>query len=155
MYEVLKSLYSENINMDKVNDLILSGYKGKKYKSDKILVLIPHCMQNSLCKQDLISNINNCTRCGNCAISELLDIIWSKRIKTIVVKGGTAARSIVFETKPSLIIAIACERELKSGINDIGEIPVVGVINSRPFGDCNNTSVDIELFKDYLLQVVL
>jgi len=40
-----------------------------------------------------------------------------------VATGGTIARRIVVETHPDLIIAVACERDLTSGIQDTTPLP--------------------------------
>ncbi|MDK2835430.1 MAG: uncharacterized protein PWP21_207, partial [Thermosediminibacterales bacterium] len=54
------------------------------------------------------------------------------------------ARKYVNEFKPDAIVAIACERDLSSGIQDTYPIPVLGVLNKRPEGPCMNTRVDLE-----------
>ena len=58
--------------------------------------------------------------------------------------GGTLARRIVVERRPRLIIAVACERDLSSGIQDSYPLPVFGIINHRPHGPCYDTQVDLE-----------
>ena len=60
----------------------------------------------------------------------------------IVVTGGTLARMKVKEARPKAIVAIACERDLASGMADVFPIPVIGVLNERPNGPCCNTTVD-------------
>ena len=47
--------------------------------------------------------------------------------------------------KPKVIIGVACERDLSSGIQDSYPIPVFGVFNRRPFGPCYDTDVSLEL----------
>jgi len=44
-----------------------------------------------------------------------------------------------------VIVAVACERDLTSGIQDTYPIPVFGIFNRRPFGPCYDTDVDLEL----------
>ena len=61
-----------------------------------------------------------------------------------VVTGGTLARQVVKGLRPKAILAIACERDLTSGIQDVFPLPVIGVLNDRPFGPCFNTQVDME-----------
>lgn len=61
-----------------------------------------------------------------------------------VATGGTLARQIVKQIRPKAIVAVACERDLTSGIQDVFPLPVVGVLNERPFGPCFNTRVDIK-----------
>ena len=50
---------------------------------------------------------------------------------------------MVKELRPRAIIAVACERDLTSGIQDVFPLPVIGVLNERPYGPCFNTRVDI------------
>ena len=61
-----------------------------------------------------------------------------------VATGGTLARQMVKQIRPKAIVAVACERDLTSGIQDVFPLPVVGVLNERPFGPCFNTRVDIK-----------
>jgi hypothetical protein len=65
--------------------------------------------------------------------------------------GGNVARKIIIETNPRAIVAIACERDLVSGIQDVSpKIPVIGIPNSRPVGPCKDTSIDLEEFRSAL-----
>lgn len=129
-----------------INNL-LSKHRLQRIRPDKTLILLPHCMQNKDCSRKITEDIFNCQRCGGCRIGEIADITVRYGIKTVVAKGGTAARNIVKECKPDFIFAVACERELISGIGDVGRIPVIGVINQRPNGYCTNTSVDMMQLK--------
>ena len=61
-----------------------------------------------------------------------------------VATGGTLARRIIKEKRPKAIIAVACERDLTSGIVDSYPLPVIGILNQRPFGPCINTRVDMK-----------
>jgi hypothetical protein len=64
-------------------------------------------------------------------------------VKLLVVSGGTLARRFIKEYSPKAVVAIACERDLTSGIQDT-PLPVLGVLNIRPNGPCFNTCVDLE-----------
>ena len=68
-----------------------------------------------------------------------------------VATGGTLARRIVVEKKPDVIIGVACERDLSSGIQDSYPIPVYGILNRRPFGPCYDTDVDLDLVERGLI----
>ena len=83
-----------------------------------------------------------------CALPILLKIAKEYGCQFIVVTGGTLARMKVKEAKPKAIIAIACERDLASGMADVFPIPVIGVLNERPNGPCCNTTVDINKVRD-------
>ena len=72
----------------------------------------------------------------------------SHGLKIEVVNGGTLARRRVAEMRPDGIIAVACERDLTLGIQDVYPVPVFGVINDRPYGPCLNTCVDMSLVEE-------
>jgi hypothetical protein len=121
------------------NELVLT--EAGKYNPDKILMLTPHCLQNSHCDMRLTYEVDNCKRCGKCCIKGLLELRDRYGANFAVATGGTIARRIVVNTRPKLIIAIACERDLSSGIQDTYPLPVYGVLNERPNGPCLDTQV--------------
>ncbi len=69
-------------------------------------------------------------------------------IDLAIATGGTIARSIVVRKRPRLILAVACERDLASGIQDIYPLPAFGVVNARPFGPCFNTQVSLDALEE-------
>ena len=73
------------------------------------------------------------------------------RVPISVATGGTLARRIVVETKPDIIIGVACERDLTSGIQDSYPIPVYGIFNKRPNGPCYDTDVDIDCVESAMI----
>lgn len=117
-------------------------------KTKKILLLLPHCLQTDKCKIRLTHNIYNCARCGKCNISDLIGIADQNRLNLFVATGGTIARKVVTEVRPGAIVAVACERDLSSGLGDTFPIPILGVWNERPYGPCINTRVDLEKVKE-------
>jgi len=123
------------------NDIVQA--ERSTFSPEEILLLMPHCLQNSLCKYRLTYNINNCRRCGECQIADLLDFSESFGVKLAIATGGTIARRIVVQNRPRLIIAVACERDLSSGIQDTYPIPVFGILNERPHGPCLDTRVPL------------
>lgn len=136
-----------------VNNMI-ARYELMKKPAERMLVLLPHCMQNKECGCRITEDIRNCRRCGGCKIGEISAITNKYHIRTVVEKGGTAARNTVKEFKPDLILAVACERELVSGIGDVGSVPVIGIINQRPNGYCANTTVDMLQLKKTLNELL-
>lgn len=122
--------------------------RAEKTKTKRILILLPHCLQINDCSIRLTHNIFNCKRCGRCEIKDLIEITEQYRLNLFVATGGTLARKIVKETAPEAIIAVACERDLSSGLVDTYPLPVLGIPNERPFGPCFNTRVDLFRVKD-------
>lgn len=108
----------------------------------KILLLLPHCLQVNSCDVRITNNIYNCKRCGTCVISSIIEIAEEHDLSLFVATGGTIARRIVMDVLPDAIIAVACERDLSSGIIDTYPLPVLGIINERPSGPCINTVID-------------
>jgi hypothetical protein len=49
-----------------------------------------------------------------------------------------------------MILAVACERDLASGIQDTYPLPVYGILNERPFGPCLDTRVSLARLEDAL-----
>jgi len=127
----------------KVNNELVKG-EGHRYPPEKILLLMPHCIQSSRCKFRLTYNIDNCKRCGACSMAGLLGLRDRFGITLAVATGGTIARRIVVQHRPRLIIAVACERDLASGIQDAYPVPVFGILNTRPFGPCLDTGVALD-----------
>lgn len=116
-------------------------------QAKKLLLLLPHCLQIDDCKIRLTHNVRNCAGCGRCAIKELISASDESGTELFVATGGNLARRIVRDVRPEAIVAVACERDLSSGIADTYPLPVYGIPNERPFGPCLNTKVDIEKVK--------
>ncbi len=131
------------------NKLVLK--EGKK--TDRILVLLPHCLQIDKCDIRITHNIYKCKRCGRCEIKDLIEIAEAYKLSLHVATGGTLARRIVKETRPDAIVAVACERDLSSGIADTYPLPVIGIPNIRPYGPCKNTQVSLELVKQAIIDL--
>ena len=143
------SLNLKYINREKIISLEINNKyvlkKIKKKTNDKILILLPHCIQLYDCEYKITADINNCRVCGKCVVYNFVDI--KNKYKNIDVKiatGGTLARKYVKDLRPDLIIAVACKRDLISGIRDAEPFLVYGVFNKIKNESCINTTVAIE-----------
>jgi hypothetical protein len=125
-----------------VNNLLVKA-KCNGTRPERILLLMPHCLQFNDCAIKITSDVYKCKACGKCKIKDLVELAQKYNVHLSVATGGTLARRRVAEAKPQAIIAVACERDLTSGIQDSYPLPVIGIINDRPYGPCFNTSVDI------------
>ncbi len=114
---------------------------------ERILMLLPHCLQNHDCVHRITFDPENCRRCGVCQVGELVDLAREKGVRIAVATGGTLARRHVKESEPLAVIAVACPRDLGQGMLDAWPVPVYGIENSRPCGDCVDTRVDVEEVK--------
>jgi hypothetical protein len=115
----------------------------------KVMLLLPHCLQATDCRNRITGGlIENCQGCGKCVIAGLLTLADEHDLALAVATGGTLARRVIGEVRPAAIIAVACETDLTSGIQDSYPLPVYGVLNKRPHGPCRDTTVDLERVRD-------
>lgn len=136
-----------------INNIIVKS-KAIKYAPYEVLVVLPHCLQNSECGYKVTTDINNCKACGRCNIGDFLKISKGTGVDIKVVTGGTVARNVISRVKPRIILSVACERDLASGISDVSTIPVIGILNQRPNGPCHNTSVIMEEFNEAFYNLI-
>ncbi len=133
-----------------VNNVLVSHYQ-LKVPAERILILTPHCIQWDKCVHKITRNVENCHQCGHCDVGAMLGLARKYGCKLVVATGGTLARQMVKEARPKAIVAVACERDLTSGMQDVFPLPVLGVPNERPNGPCFNTKVDIAKLEQAVL----
>ena len=125
-----------------------------RVRPERLLILTPHCIQKDTCPHKITRDVRNCKRCGQCQVDGLLKLAEKHGVHLAVVTGGTLARNVLKTLRPQAVLAIACERDLTSGIQDVFPLPVIGVLNQRPFGPCCNTQVDLERVEEILQNMV-
>ncbi|MFP4458107.1 MAG: DUF116 domain-containing protein [Candidatus Zixiibacteriota bacterium] len=124
-----------------------------RVNTKRILMLLPHCLQHHECNWKITWSVENCKRCGKCPIGNLCKISDRYGISLYVATGGTVARRVVKEVRPTVILAVACPRDLASGMVDVYPIPVFGILNKRPNGPCFDTIVDTEFISNIMDQI--
>lgn len=132
----------------------INDQEGISLQANELLVLIPHCLQYSGCSFHVVHDLKNCKRCGKCPLDRLIALKDEIGFKMFVVTGGTLARKIVQENKPQAIVAVACERDLVSGMIDVFPYRTLGQVNLRPYGPCFNTAVDLEELVDKIYKFI-
>jgi len=152
------------LNMDSVKRAVIdhsnrkmSTVLGKNTLKDgsQILILLPHCIQNSDCLYKVTwDKLENCRLCGKCCVPKFLELKKTYGVDVAIVSGGTAAREMIKQKRPKAVIAVACETDLVSGIREVQGIPVFAVLNQRPAGPCRDTTVDVEAVRAYILKLV-
>jgi hypothetical protein len=135
------------------NEFIIRKLQKKKKDPERVLILLPHCIQLNSCSFKITSDINNCRKCGKCVVSGFIDLSTRFGFDVFVSTGGTMARKVVIERRPDIILAVACERDLLSGIKDTLALPVLGILNERPNGPCYNTTVSPLAVEGMLMRV--
>jgi hypothetical protein len=109
----------------KVHNLITKSFTGN-LDTDRLLILLPRCLKRET-RNQIMNRVN-----GN-------------DFKVVTAGGGEQAREAIRQYRPTFILALACERDLMSGILDVAEkIPVLAIPNKRPEGPCKNTDVYLD-----------
>ena len=119
------------------------------------MILTPHCIQLDICPYKVTRDINNCHQCGRCGVGQLLALSQKYGVHVAIATGGTLARQDVKKARPKAILAVACERDLTSGIQDVFPLPVIGVLNERPNGPCFNTRADMGKIEEAIRSFIL
>jgi len=143
--KILRSYIEVNNNLVKSKKLLLEGRQ--------VLILLPHCLQDSDCPHKITMDISNCQQCGKCSIAEIIALGEKYHTLIKVATGGTLARKFIEESRPRGVVAVACERDLSMGIHDSSALPVIGVLNCRPNGPCINTDVDLAKIEQAILTI--
>jgi len=127
---------------------------GKKVRPEKLLILMPHCIQFDNCRIKVTRNVKNCAGCGKCEIGGLLSLSDECGVSLFISTGGTVARRKLYEDRPDAVIAVACERDLTSGLQDSYPLPVLAIVNKRPRGYCMETGVALEEIRQAIRDLV-
>jgi uncharacterized protein len=99
-------------------------------ESARLLVLVPRCL-------------------GREILQGLAVLKAQYGFTQLTTTGGTEARRAIAQMRPQGVVAVACERDLLSGVRDLkGRVPVLAFANQRPEGPCKNTQVDLALVED-------
>lgn len=115
----------------------------RRYPAERVLLLLPHCLQNHACKAQVQDDIRNCKRCGKCAMKELSALAERLGVQVHVASGGREALARAQRPDVHAVLAVACTKELAEGIRAAFPKRVVGVLNSWPHGACKDTDVDV------------
>jgi len=118
--------------------------RSPKCRGDEMLILVPSCLQSSKCTQKVTVDVANCRRCGNCAVGAILDLAERFGVRVACATGGRLALSMVKDDRVKVVVAVACEKELRAGIIGAFPKPVSAIPNVRPHGPCKDTDVDME-----------
>lgn len=130
------------------NRLVLKNINKQEIKN--ISILLPHCIQSYDCKYKITSDIENCVRCKKCKIYRFLEFKEKYNVDVKIATGGTLARLYLREKHPDFIIAVACKRDLISGIYDAFSQNIYGIFNKIVESPCINTDIDLDEVEEIL-----
>ena len=86
----------------------LAMMRGRKVGQGELLVLIPRCLSKA-------------------TLDGVLGVAGRYGVPVFVATRGQLARRVIRERRPRAVVAVACERDMVSGLHDVaGKIPVLG-----------------------------
>lgn len=104
--------------------------------AEELLILIPRCLSRA-------------------SLDGVLDIARRYNVATYVATRGQLARRAIRERRPRAVVAVACERDLVSGLHDVAaKIPVLGLTMQLPSGPCKDAGLDLEKMEDFVRRMV-
>ena len=91
----------------------------------RVLILLPRCLRKE-------------------QLDQARSLASARNVEVAIVAGGEQARQRIREKRPSVVIGVACERDLLSGIRDVRhKLSVLGIANTRPNGPCRDTQINL------------
>ena len=104
----------------------LAERRQRQVGKGELLVLIPRCLSKQ-------------------ALDGVLEIAGRYEVPVFVATRGQLARRVIRERRPRAVVAVACERDMMTGLRDVaGKLPVLGLTLRLPSGPCKDTVLDLE-----------
>jgi len=98
----------------------------------ELLVLIPRCLSKQ-------------------ALDGVLAIAGRYEVPVFVATRGQLARRVIRERRPRAVVAVACERDMTTGLRDVaGKLPVLGLTMRLPNGPCRDAMVDLDVMERWV-----
>lgn len=98
----------------------------------ELLVLIPRCLSKE-------------------ALDGVLTIAGRYEVPVFVATRGQLARRVIRERRPRAVVAVACERDMTTGLRDVaGKLPVLGLTMRLPNGPCRDAMVDLDVMERWV-----
>lgn len=120
----------ENASVKVYNRLALA--RACKVGKGEMLLLVPRCLSKE-------------------TLDGVLSIARKHDVPIFVAARGKLARQAIRERRPRAVVAVACERDLVSGLHDVaGKVPVLGLTMTLPSGPCKGAEVDLAHFEEWV-----
>jgi hypothetical protein len=115
----------------KVYDALALARK-RKVTGGELLLLIPRCLSKD-------------------TLEGVLGVAGKYKIPVFVATRGQLARRVIRERRPRAVVAVACERDMVSGLHDVaGKVPVLGLTLTLPNGPCKDTRLDLGRLEEWV-----
>ncbi|HUL48769.1 MAG TPA: DUF116 domain-containing protein [Gemmatimonadales bacterium] len=114
----------------------LAERRGRKVGKGELLVLIPRCLSKQ-------------------ALDGVLAIAGRYEVPVFVATRGQLARRVIRERRPRAVVAVACERDMMTGLRDVaGKLPVLGLTMQLPNGPCRDAFIDLDVMERWVRSLV-
>ncbi len=114
----------------------LAERRARKVGQGELLVLIPRCLSKA-------------------TLDGVLEIAGRYEVPVFVATRGQLARRAIRERRPRAVVAVACERDMVTGLHDVaGKLPVLGLTMSLPAGPCKDAVIEMEKFESFVKSFV-
>jgi len=123
---------------------MLTRLRRSRCAPERLLILLPSCLQCSECEQKVTNDVANCKRCGRCKVKDLVELAERYGCRIAAATGGRLALELAKSDGVDAVVAVACEKEIQQGFKGVFPKPALGVMNIRPHGPCKDTDVDLE-----------
>jgi uncharacterized protein len=125
----------ENASVKVYNALAL--LRGRKVGKGELLLLIPRCLSKE-------------------TLDGVLGIAGKYGVPVFVATRGQLARRVIRERRPRAVVAVACERDMVSGLHDVaGKIPVLGLTMTLPSGPCKDALLNMDQLEEWVRAYVV
>ena len=114
----------------------LAERRGRRVGKGELLVLIPRCLSKQ-------------------ALDGVLEIAGRYEVPVFVATRGQLARRVIKERRPRAVVAVACERDMMTGLRDVaGKLPVLGLTMQLPNGPCRDAAIDLGQMEQWVQGLV-
>ncbi len=114
----------------------LAVRRGRTVGRGELLVLVPRCLAKD-------------------TLDGLLEVAGRYDVPVFVATRGQLARRAIRERRPRAVVAVACERDMVSGLHDVAaKVPVLGLTMRLPSGPCKDAVVDVAKFETWVKSFV-
>jgi len=114
----------------------LAERRGRRVGKGELLVLIPRCLSKQ-------------------ALDGVLEIAGRYEVPVFVATRGQLARRVIRERRPRAVVAVACERDMMTGLRDVaGKLPVLGLTMQLPNGPCRDATLDLDQMERWVQGLV-
>jgi len=114
----------------------LAERRGRRVRKGELLVLIPRCLSKQ-------------------ALDGVLEIAGRYEVPVFVATRGQLARRVIRERRPRAVVAVACERDMMTGLRDVaGKLPVLGLTMQLPNGPCRDAAIDLHQMERWVQGLV-